>query len=120
MISISQIERAIQLNLHDWQFSVDQIAECLNIICPSHLREIVHKRYHLSPHNLIKKRRMERAVRLLVTEKCIKKVSHAVGYINPRSFRNPQRVCSGFGITPTEYVHTHIPDRLRNAANAGR
>lgn len=116
MISISQIENAIQMNLHDWRFSVDQLAECLNI-CPSHLREIVHKIYNLSPHNLIQKRRLEMAVRLLLTEKCIKKVSHAVGYINPRSFRNAFR--RGYGMTPTEYVLLHKPGQLRNAANAG-
>jgi len=113
MVSSSQIERVIQQHLHDWRFSVDQLAECLNI-CPSHLRELVRKYYNLTPHNLIQKRRLELAVALLCTEKCIKTVSRTVGYINPRTFRNVFR--RGFNMTPTEYVHRYVVGRQHRAA----
>ncbi len=95
-----QIERIIQENLPNINFGVEMLADQLRI-SPSFLRERTHEYFGFSPHFLIEKRRIERAVQLWPQYPYLHQLARAVGFQSVRTFRRAFRI--HMGMTPSEY-----------------
>lgn len=95
-----QIERIIQENLPNINFGVEMLADMLRI-SPSFLREQTHACFGFSPHFLIEKRRIERAVLLWPQYPYLHQLARAVGFQSVRTFRRAFRI--HMGMTPSEY-----------------
>lgn len=95
-----QIERIIQENLHNISFGVEMLAELL-LISPSYLREITKANFAMSPHHLIERARIQRALILWPQYRYLHELARAVGFQSVRTFRRAFRI--HVGMTPSEY-----------------
>jgi len=100
MIDGRRITYLIDLHLDDWRFCVESLSDMLEV-SPSYLREIIRREYRLRPYELIRRRRLERAVQLLCDCHHCNEVYDKVGFNNPRTFR--RAFLAHFGVTPSEY-----------------
>ena len=81
-----QIEKVILENISDYNFSVEILAEKLNI-STSHLRETVNRFFFMSPHKLIESVKLQKAILMFCKGASIELVKREIGYINSRTFR---------------------------------
>ena len=94
------IDRVVEENLHDWTFSVERLADLLQI-SPSYLREHTQRYFGMTPHQLIESRRLQLAVLLLPQHERLYEVSKLIGYNCVRSFR--RAFTMRYGMTPSAY-----------------
>lgn len=95
-----QIEWFIQENLHNISFGVEMLADLLHI-SPSFLRENTQANFGVSPHRLIERRRIQRALILWPQYRYLHELARAVGFQSVRTFRRAFRI--HVGMTPSEY-----------------
>jgi len=108
-----QIERIIQENLHNVSFGVEMLADLLHI-SPSFLRELTHEHFAFSPHRLIEKRRIDRAILLWPQYPYLHQLARAVGFQSVRTFRRAFRI--HMGMTPSEYQKRRLCCDYKTAA----
>jgi len=81
-----QIEKVISQNISNYNFSVEALAEELNI-STSHLREITYRFFLMSPKKLVESIKLEKAILMFNSGASIELVKRKLGYLNSRTFR---------------------------------
>ncbi len=107
---INQLKKVIEDHIDDGDFSVDQLASCLNMSRMQlyrKLKAIIGK----SPIELIRGFRLQRAAQLLKTGQYnVADVTYMVGYVDLRSFRKQFK--KEFGVSPSSYPENDETDDL--------
>jgi transcriptional regulator GlxA family with amidase domain len=91
----------VEAEMHDSQFSVERLAEAVNL-GPRQLRRRLQALTRLSPSGYIRQLRLQRAVQLLEQQAGrISEVAYAVGFQNAEHFsRLFQQI---YGVSPSQY-----------------
>jgi AraC-like DNA-binding protein len=100
MIASNDIQERVEENLHDYNLTVEKLADLLHI-SPSLLRELSRLYFAMSPHQYIESRRMTRALQLLTLPIPLTELCRQIGYNCVRSFRRAFHMA--VGMTPSAF-----------------
>ena len=99
---IKQVMQVIETNLNDAEFSVKQLAECLNMSQPTLYRKL-KPHTELSAIDVIRSMRMCKAASLLLENKySVQEIAEHVGYIDIRTLR--KHFSKQFGVSPSKFT----------------
>ena len=98
---LKEVRGWIETHLENEGFGVEQLAEAVHM-SPSNLYRKLHALTNLSPLELVKQIRIDKAVRLLKQGLTVAEVSYQVGFQNPSSFTNFFR--KQYGVSPREFL----------------
>ncbi len=100
MIASDDIQGRVEENLHDWNLTVEKLADLLHI-SPSLLRELSQHYFDMTPHQYIESRRMSKAMQLLSLPIPLAVLCRQIGYNCQRSFRRAFHLA--VGMTPSDF-----------------
>ncbi|MGD1846692.1 MAG: helix-turn-helix domain-containing protein [Salibacteraceae bacterium] len=109
---LQSVAAIIAANASNPQFGVPQLAQEIGV-SPTHLKRLLRKSAKVSPGQLIRTYRLQKAASLLQDQQLlVKEVAYAVGFRQPTAFTAAFR--SVYGCSPAEYQHRFAGDRPRN------
>ncbi|QJD80502.1 hybrid sensor histidine kinase/response regulator transcription factor [Spirosoma rhododendri] len=97
---------AIRDQLNDAKFGVGDLADAVGL-SRMHLNRKLKTLTGLSPNELIRTVRLNRAGELLLEQTSVSSVAYAVGFDNPAYFSKVFK--EHYGVTPSEFVEQHRP-----------
>jgi signal transduction histidine kinase/DNA-binding response OmpR family regulator/ligand-binding sensor domain-containing protein len=101
---MNMVYKAIRGQLNDTKFGVGDLADAVGL-SRMHLNRKLKTLTGLSPNELIRTVRLNRAGELLLEHTSVSSVAYAVGFDNPAYFSKVFK--EHYGITPSEFVEQH-------------